>query len=191
MKTVLFVPGSGEDMNSRDYAATIQAIENKGYKVRFVDIQWSRRTIEQWVSEFNLVYAEYDPKDTILAGFSFGAMIAYMAAVERNPSQLWLFSLSPYFIEDIESSGMKQSWLNNIGHRREAAFRKLRFADLQKKINSKTLFFYGDLELPKWPDISYRELPIEKSTDAVIKIAKAVGHDVAHENYIQAIVENI
>ena len=28
-------------------------------------------------------------------------------------------------------------------------------------------------------------------TDAVIKIAKAVGHDVAHKNYIQAIVENI
>lgn len=36
MKTVLFVPGLKEDMESRDYALTIDAIESKGYKVKFV-----------------------------------------------------------------------------------------------------------------------------------------------------------
>src|ERR1035437_7799397 len=103
MKTVLFVPGYQEDMKSRDYASTIRAIESQGYEVKFVPINWKRTTIDQWVEELDAEYGKCDPKQTIIAGFSFGAMTAFVTATKRNPFELWLFSLSPYFVEDLES----------------------------------------------------------------------------------------
>jgi hypothetical protein len=191
MKTVLFVPGFQEDISSRDYVKTIKAIEQSGYKVKFVDIHWLRTTIDNWVEEFNAVYDAYDPKDTILAGFSYGAMTVFMSAANRNPAELWLFSLSPYFIEDIENDSFNQSWLKSIGHRRVDAFKKLSFSKLIKRITSKILFFYGDLELKKWPDISYREDVIRKLPMMKIRIAIGAQHDVTSDAYIDAIKEEI
>lgn len=191
MKTVLLIPGFGEDINSRNYVATINAIKKKGYVVIFIGIHWSRTTIEQWVPEFNAVYKEYDPRDTIIAGFSYGAMTAFMTAVDRSPSELWLFSLSPYFKEDIEGDDMKKSWLSQIGHRRVTAFRALPFVGLQKKLTTKTLYFYGEQELKVWPDITYRERAIEGNEHTEVIIVKDAGHDITNSHYIQAIVDTI
>ena len=191
MKTVLFVPGFQETINDRDYAATISAIENKGYKVRFVDIQWLRTTIDHWTAELDAVYAAYDPKDTILAGFSFGAVTAFMSATKRSPSELWLFSLSPYFHEEIHHPTARKSRLTGLGHRRVTAFDRMHFANLLKTISSKILFFYGELELPKWPDISNRNQPTEEAKNATVTIVHGVGHDVADPHYINVIVESI
>lgn len=192
MKTVLFVPGYQEDLKSRNYAATIKAIEKRGYKVIFVPIKWSRSTIEHWVDELDAVYATYDPKQTILAGFSYGAMTAFMSATKRNPSELWLFSLSPYFAEDLKSKNMKQTWLKGIGHRRVDAFNKLDFKKLVKSIDCKTLLFTGQLEIDKWPVIGERASTAQK----LLKHNKSVvvesaGHDIANEDYIAAIQRTI
>src|ERR1700745_701040 len=102
MKTVLFVPGYQEDIKSRDYTSTVRTIEKQGYKVKFVPINWVRTTIDNWVDELEAVYSKHDPADTILAGFSFGAITAFVAAVKQNPFELWLFSLSGYFDEDVK-----------------------------------------------------------------------------------------
>jgi len=189
MKTVLFVPGYQEDIDSRDYRATIRAIEKKGHKVKFVPINWRRTTIDQWVEEFDRVYEKYDPKETILAGFSYGAMTVFMAATKRNPSALWLFSLSPYFIEDIESKTFNQSWLNRLGHRRVDAFKKLSFTKLVKKIAAHTVLFYGDLELKTFPDISYRDRATKALPEIKKVIIKGAKHDVASDVYTKAIEE--
>lgn len=130
MKTVLFVPGFREDISSRDYKSTIAAIESKGYKVEFVPINWLRTTIHDWTKELNEVYSNYDVAETILAGFSYGSMTAFMATTRRNPYELWLFSFSPYFSDDITE--MKKSWLSNIGLHRANSFRKLDFNTLAK-----------------------------------------------------------
>ena len=192
VKTVLFVPGFQESLtNWRDYPATIKAIEAKGYTVIFVAINWSRTTITNWVEELEKEYAKYDPATTILAGFSFGAMTAFMAAAKRNPSELWLFSLSPYFHEEIHLPSMKKSWLTQIGHRRVSAFDEMVFADLLKKINAKILFFYGDQELPKWPDISHRDEPIKQLRNAKVIIIRSAGHDVTDQHYIKAIQDSM
>jgi pimeloyl-ACP methyl ester carboxylesterase len=191
MKTVLFVPGFDEDIDDRDYTSTISAIEDKGYKVKFVDIQWKRTTINDWTAELDVIYAKYDPKDTILAGFSFGAVTAFMSAVKRSPSELWLFSLSPYFIEDLNNRDMKPSWLKQIGHRRVTAFARLSFVNLVKKIHSKIILIYGDQELPKWPDIAYRYKVTDGLKSAQVKIVVGAGHDVSNSNYIHAIEELI
>jgi pimeloyl-ACP methyl ester carboxylesterase len=192
MKTVLFVPGSGEDIDSRDYRATIKAIEAKGYKVVFVDITWPRTIIDRWVKELEDVYSTYDPKQTILAGFSFGAMTALVAASHRAPAELWLFSLSPYFAEDIVSENMNQSWLRRNGHRRVDAFRKVNFKVISTHISCKTLLFYGQLEIEKWPIMKERADGARKYIAGARYIeVDAVGHDVANEIYIRAIVDTI
>lgn len=191
MKTVLFVPGFDENITTRDYTATINAIKSKGYNVEFIDIKWARTTIDQWVAELNKVYKNYDPRQTILAGFSFGAMTAFVVASKRNPSEVWLFSLSPYFAEDIKNKGMKKSWLSQIGHRRVDAFSKLNFVELSKMIKTKTIYFYGDLELKRWPDISYRNQALKSFGNNQTKVIQGVGHDVANSNYVTAIIENI
>ncbi len=188
MKTVLFVPGFPESLHSRDYKATISAIQKKGYQVEFIPINWTRTTIEDWVKELDLIYKSYDPKDIILAGFSYGAMTAFMSATKKNPFELWLFSLSPYFAEDLTSKNMKQAWLKAIGHRRVTAFSKLNFTKLSKTIECKTLLFAGQLEIDKWPVIGERVNSADKLLANVkLEIVQNAGHDVTNKYYITAI----
>lgn len=190
MKTVLFVPGFREDINSRDYNSTINAIESRGYKVVFVPINWTRSTLIDWVQELNNVYGNYDPKETILAGFSYGAMTAFMTATERNPSELWLFSLSPYFSDDMPK--MRKSWLNSIGHRRADVFRALDFNLLAKNINCKTLLFVGEKEVKKYPLLGTRASAAhEQISRSTLTVVANTGHDVANKQYVESIKDMI
>jgi predicted alpha/beta-fold hydrolase len=192
MKTVLMVPGYQEDLQSRDYASLLKAIESKGYKAVFVPITWQRKTIDDWVRELEAEYAKYNAEDVVLAGFSYGAMTAFAAAAKRNPSQLWLFSLSPYFAEDLASKHMNQSWLKNIGHRRVTAFGKLKFGQLAKTVQCKTLSFIGELEKEKFHVLCERfddaTAQLSHNTGIVIP---GVGHEASHKDYIAAVQEAI
>jgi pimeloyl-ACP methyl ester carboxylesterase len=192
MKTVLFVPGFQEDMKSRDYPSTIAAIEKKGYAVKFVPINWMHTTIEQWVEQLDEVYSKHDPKDTVLAGFSYGSMTAFMSATKRNPSELWLFSLSPYFAEDLVSKHMKATWLKGIGHRRVTAFSKLNFKTLARQIQCKTFLFVGQLEIDKFPGIGVRATESHRLLKASkLFVIPESGHDVSDAHYIKTITESI
>jgi pimeloyl-ACP methyl ester carboxylesterase len=125
-----------------------------------------------------------------LAGFSFGAMTAFGIATEQNPHELWLFSLSPYFAEDMPN--IKKPWLKIIGKHRAEAFRRLSFNQHAKAIRCKTLVFVGELELKKYPlrsnrcQTAHKALPSSK-----LIIVPDCGHDVANSNYIKAIEKNI
>ena len=77
MKTVLLVPGFRQDLKTHDYKALLDAIETKGHKVVFVPILWKRTTIDDWVDQLKRVYEKHDPNETILAGFSYGAMTVF------------------------------------------------------------------------------------------------------------------
>lgn len=192
MKTVLFVPGFKENLNFRDYKSTINTIRDSGYNVKFVPINWNRTTIDGWLDELEAEYSKHNPKDTILAGFSFGAMTVFMAASKQNPYQLWLFSLSPYFSEDLQSKNMRKSWLNNIGHRRVSAFDKLVFTNLAKTIHCKTLIFAGEIETNKWPGMKVRALGANRLIpESKLYTIEGVGHDVADKRYIEAIRQAI
>ena len=190
-KTVLFIPGFQEDLHFRDYTRTIRAIEQKGYEVVFIPINWVRTTITDWVEELNPIYTKYNPNDTILAGFSYGATTAFMSAVHRNPSELWLFSLSPYFYEDLTSKTFNKAWAKRIGHRRVDSFMKLNFTDLMNRIGTKTLYFYGTEELKQWPDISYRTTAVEKNKHAQTVMINGAKHDVTSDEYLEAIKSHI
>jgi pimeloyl-ACP methyl ester carboxylesterase len=192
IKTVLFVPGFQETIDSRNYRATIIAIEQKGYRVVFVPINWFRTTIEDWTRELDDDYETHNPRDTILAGFSFGATTAFMSAIHRQPSELWLFSLSSYFAEDLVSPLQKKSWNRMIGKRRMETFSKLNFAHLATVLSCKILLFYGQKELDDWPIMNERALDAKRRLKHSTYVAiPGVGHDVADERYIDAIKERM
>lgn len=190
MKTVLFVPGFQENIDSRNYKATIGTITEKGYEVKFVPINWKRTVISDWVKQLENEYDKHDAKNTILAGFSYGSLTAFMAAIKRNPVELWLFSFSPYFSDDIPK--MKKSWLQGIGKRRTEAFRQLNFKQLSRSIQCKTLILYGEKEAKKYPLIGNRAEIAHKTiqTSKLIKVPNA-GHDVSDFNYLASIKEAI
>ena len=188
MKTVLFIPGFQESLDSRNYTALLKAIEAKGYVVKFVPISWSRTTIADWVKEFGKIYKDHDPSQTVLAGFSYGAMTAFVAAAECLPAELWLFSLSPYFAEDMPK--LKKWWLSEIGKRRTEEFRKLSIRQLASTISCPTHILYGEKE--GWSIIKDRAIEahglISRST---LTEVPGAGHDVADLEYIDSITEII
>jgi predicted alpha/beta hydrolase family esterase len=191
MKTVLLIPGNKHKLNSPlPYPSLIKAIEKAGYKVKFIPIKWKHTTIKDWLMQLENEYLKLDPADTILAGFSFGSMIALAEAARRPPAELWLFSLSPYFAEDLPL--LKDRWKEGIGKKRVKAFSELTFNELVKNISSKTLIFAGGEEMKRYPMLSYRfEDAYTKIVGSKFIVAEGAGHEVTHPNYIKAIVDNI
>jgi pimeloyl-ACP methyl ester carboxylesterase len=117
-------------------------------------------------------------------------MTAFMVAAKNNPSELWLFSFSPYFSDDMPD--MKKSWLSNIGHRRADSFRKLDFDCLAKSIMCKTLIIVGEVEAAKYPLIDKRsKIAHQKIAGSNLVVVDGAAHDVSDENYIAAIKEAI
>jgi pimeloyl-ACP methyl ester carboxylesterase len=186
MKTVLFVPGYYESIDDRDYNAVIRAIELKGYKVKFVPITWVRTTLKDWLPEFTKIYEKYDAKNTILAGFSFGSLITLCAAAMRNPAGLWLFSLSPYFVEDIPKDKRD---MYGLGHRRISAFKETVGEGLYNKIGCQTTVFVGEKEDKNVYNRAIRTNKLLTNCE-LIKVPDS-GHDVANPHYIEAIKANI
>jgi pimeloyl-ACP methyl ester carboxylesterase len=186
MKTVLLVPGFQEDLKARDYKSVLNAIESKGYRAKFVPIQWKRTTIDDWLKELEVEYGKYVPKDTILAGFSYGSMTAFVAASKRLPAELWLFSFSPYFSDDLPK--LKKSWKNGIGHRRVTAFSKLNFGQLAKQVTCPTLIMLGSVEADKYPLMVNRaNIAKQAIKDSRYVIVDGADHDIADKNYVAAI----
>jgi predicted alpha/beta hydrolase family esterase len=99
MKAYL-VPGSGEDLKSRDYQAVLDMYKQSGYEPHFINIDWKYKTIDDWVVEVENRISKEDIKNSILSGFSFGSMVALAVAAKTSPKQLLLFSLSPYFTKN-------------------------------------------------------------------------------------------
>jgi esterase/lipase len=190
MKTVLLVPGNRETLENRPYPNLIKAIKKTGYKVKFIPINWKYTTINDWIAQLEKEYLKLDPKNTVLAGFSFGSITVFLEATKRPPAELWLFSLSPYFAEDLPM--LKNRWKKGIGIKRVKAFEQIKFNKFVKNISSKTLIFAGELEMKRNPQLNYRfEDAHSKIKNSKFIVAENVDHDVTHPNYIKAIVENI
>jgi pimeloyl-ACP methyl ester carboxylesterase len=184
------VPGFRENFDSRDYKITIDTIKSRGYKVVFIHIDWNRTTLDNWVVKLEQEYCKLNQKDVILAGFSFGAMTALYTASKRQPRELWLFSLSPYFKEDL--SVLKNTWRRYIGKHRIISFSKVSFDQLVETITCTTLIFVGEKEAKLYPSLNLRAIKAKK----LIKHSRLIivpdcGHDVCDKRYVSLIKKNI
>lgn len=187
-KVVLFVPGFPENRSDRDYDSLLNELQELGYKTEFIDIDWRDTTQGDWARQIMKVYEKYDPEDVILAGFSFGAVAALIAAVQRPPHQLWLFSLSPLFAEYYDYWTPK-NW-DVIGERQRKICRKTSLEKLLKSVKAPIKAFMGGDEPQKFPDI---ELVFDQVVAAnprnVGYVAAGAGHAVDNPNYRREIVK--
>lgn len=186
MKAYL-IPGSGEDLKSRDYRAVLNVYKEFGYEPHFVSIDWKYKTIDDWVEQVKSKISKKELENSLLSGFSWGSMIALTLAAEyKNPKKLFLFSLSPYFAEDLPY--VKGAWLKWAGKKRVAKFRKLSMNELAAKIKCPTTIFIGGKEVSKYSDMKRRTKEAHKriKKSKLVEI-EGVKHDVGDPRYVAAI----
>ena len=186
MKAYL-IPGAFEDLKSRDYQAVLDVYKKLGYEPRFIKIDWKYKTIDDWVEQVQAKLSKENVQDSLLSGFSWGAMIALvLAAKYYSPKKLLLFSLSPYFAEDLPY--VKKPWLKWAGKHRVAAFKELKMNELATKIRCPTTIFIGDKEVSKYSDMKRRTHEAHKRINgSKLVIIKGVKHDVGDPLYVKAI----
>ena len=186
MKAYL-IPGAFEDLKARDYQAVLDVYKKLGYQPEFVQIDWKYKTIDDWVEEVKSKISKQDLQDSLLSGFSWGAMTAIALAAEyQNPKKLLLFSLSPYFAEDLPY--VKEAWLKWAGKHRIATLKKLYMNELAAKIDCPTIIFIGGKEVSKYSDMKRRTREAHKRIKAShLVVIDGVKHDVSDPKYVKAI----
>jgi pimeloyl-ACP methyl ester carboxylesterase len=176
------IPGWGEDIKGRNYSAILDVYKRAGYDPEFVPITWKYKTIEDWVEEVKAKLTKHEIQNSLLSGFSFGAVTAIsLAGTYQNPKKLNLFSLSSYYSGD----NPKSSWLEYIGKRRVASFKATNFNELASNIKCPTDIYCGSKE---GSEMLHRANQANKAiTDSRLFIIDGVGHDAADPQYVRAI----
>lgn len=180
---VLYLPGGGSSRANYPYDKILRKVQRRGHKTTFCPITWRGTNIHDWVEEVRPTYRQHDPAQTILVGFSFGAMTALLLTAECPPAGLILCSLSPYFAEDLPF--IPARWVRRLNPRRRAAFEKLHFSDYGTQIACPTRLVTASLET-EW--LQQRTRAVRDSIPgAHILIAQGVGHEPAAWPYVQTL----
>lgn len=188
MKAYL-IPGNGEDLKSRDYQAVLDIYKELGYEPHFVPIKWNYKTIDDWVDQVNQQLSKKDIENSLLSGFSFGSMIALAIAAQVNPNKLLLFSLSPYFKEDMP---LKPSWEKWAGKRKTANFKRFSMDKLATRVSCPTQVFIGSKEVSRYPNMNMRAKEAAKRIPgSKLVIVGGVGHDVGDPKYVASIMKEL
>lgn len=179
------IPGSGEDLKSRNYQAVLNLYKQLGYQPEFVPIDWKYKTIDDWVEQVKQKISKIELENSLLSGFSFGSMVALAIAAEVNPKQLLLFSLSPYFKEDMPLSSRYEKW---AGKRKTENFKHFSFDKLASKIKCPTMLFVGSKEISKYEDTDHRSEEAKKRIKgSKLIVVEGIAHDVGDPKYVEAI----
>lgn len=180
------IPGAFEDIKDRNYQAVLDVYKAAGYRPVFVEIDWKYKTIDDWLEQIKVEISRVDLQNSLLSGFSWGSMIALALAAETSPRKLFLFSLSPYFAEDLPH--VKETWLKWAGKRRVVTLKKLYMNELAVKINCPTVIFVGSKEVSKYSDMKRRTREAHKRIkDSKVVTIEGVKHDVGDPKYVEAV----
>ena len=185
-KPMFIVPGYKHSPTSKAYKAIATMLKSEGYRPIPVAIPWKQTTISQNTEYFLKKYKKIHARKKYIIGFSFGAMIAFLASTKVNTSGLILCSLSPYFREDV-----KKTSINNIspmGKLQHQDFSKLKSSMLARQSKAKqTLLLYGAREskpLIRRVTKTYKQLV---STDKYLIQVRAADHNIGDKRYLQTI----
>jgi len=100
---IYIIPGLGENCNLVRYKALSKALQNKGYTVINVNPNW-----------YNTLSEQIFPikKNSILCGFSFGAVFAYLIAKKYPCKKVIFASISPIHLFSYES--LKKEYMQHM-----------------------------------------------------------------------------
>ena len=152
---IFIIPGFKHRPTNKAYKEIAKILKSEGYLPILITIPWKQTTISENTEYFLKKYKKVNSKKKYILGFSYGAMIAFIASTKVEVSGLILCSLSPYFKEDISSSPLhcatlaKQIKAKQIlllyGAKEEKSLRK-RVADAYDKISSAHKYLIPILE---------------------------------------------
>lgn len=185
-KIAYVIPGFHGSTDYERYQSVINAFELQNFKVIPITIDWNRRVMSDYVQDFFSQLDHNEDDEVCLFGFSFGAMIAIIAATKLKPNTLILCSLSSFFKEDLKY--VKKSWKKYVGKNRMSDFKNFSFNKIIAKIKCKTIIILGKREdktlIKKAKNVHKRV------KNSVLYIVDA-RHDISNENYQNKILEII
>jgi dienelactone hydrolase len=146
METAYLIPGYKENIHQGGYRKIRELFEQKHLRVVPVHIHWEFRTFSSYVSQLKS-QIRVDGSRIVLFGFSFGAVIAFLAAPAIDPQRLYLCSLSPYFKEDLVAT--RYQTIRSLGKRRAREMRQISMAERAREITASTVLIAGSMEDPE------------------------------------------
>jgi len=177
---MFIIPGFNHLPTSKAYRQIAKILKSEDYFPVLVKIPWKNTSILENTKYFLKEYKKIKAKKKYILGFSFGAMIAFIASTKVRSSGLILCSLSPFFKEDLPISETMM--------KKNKDFHKLRCVSLAKKIKSKQiLMMYGAQEAKSL---------IRRVTDAFNRISSAnkflisiykTEHNIGTKRYLNKI----
>lgn len=188
---VYLIPGFGESFSKVPRIPAYRRIRNRfisrGIEPQTIDINWEYKTMTDYVKQFREVVDKGRATEFYFLGFSFGAMIAFIASKHFIPKAQILCSLSPYFKEDLKYTSKRAKLY--LGKRRLRDFRNHSFDDLSPNVKCKTLLVVGSLEhktaLARASDAR------KKLDNAELFVSNDSGHDISQSTYLQTLEEVI
>ncbi len=185
-KAIFIIPGYKHKPKNNAYKALAKVLKGQGYFPVPVTIPWQQTTISQNTQFFLKEYKKIRSKKKYILGFSFGAMIAFLASTKVSVSGLILCSLSPYFKEDV--SKINHNMTSSLMVQRYQDFSTLHCATLAKQIKAKQiLLLYGAREeksLIKRVQKAYRH--IRSSHKYLFRIQEA-EHNIGDKRYLHTL----
>ena len=176
------IPGYHHSPDRKIYTDIIDCFEAKGIKTVPVKISWQYHTMTFWVEEFLKVFESYKGDRNIFLGFSYGAMISFIASTKVKVDAQILCSLSPYFAEDLKS--LPHRWKK--GKRRIADFETMNAEVLTPRINTDTYVLYGAKEGEQIHNRAHKTFELLRSSKQLIPVIDS-KHDIGNPDYLTAI----
>ena len=186
MKKNFIIPGFKQKPTHKSFVWLKEFLNQKGFEVVLVPITWERRTMTNYVSEFENFYNKNKTQENYIVGFSYGAVITLMTAEKLKPQKIFLCSLSPDFKEDVKY--MSSFIRRYIGKRRVADCLRRSGHDVAKTLTIPAVIFYGEKEGKQYPRLKKRcEETAHLAKNATLVVVKDSPHDISHHEYVQAI----
>jgi len=161
-KIIYIIPGLGENCGEVRYKKLTQALVEKGYKVNPINPDWFRPLSKQIFST---------EKDSIIFGFSLGAILAWLVAQKHTTKHLILASMTPHY--SFKDRKIKKTLIDLIGKK----FVDDIIINLKPKNKSKKqTIIYGDLEKEK-ADILIKNTDHRINKNYISEIVKLLSGD--------------
>lgn len=182
-RTIFIIPGFKHTPTTKAYKELARMLKKDGYRPILVTLPWKQTTISQNTNLFLKKYKKITTRKKYILGFSFGAMVAFIASTKVNSSGLILCSLSPYFKEDLRS--VKKSYVSEI---MKEDFATLHCKTLAKQVKAKQiLMLYGALETRSLKNRVTNAFDQIESTHKYLFQIKATEHDLGDKRYLHTI----
>ncbi len=184
-KTLIIIPGFGHNASNPEYRAVAKIAKKKGYIPVFVPVTWQYRGISRWLKETETRVKTKMGANTVILGFSFGAMLAVLLAQRYHCKKLILCSLSPYFKEDLRFiPNNARQWL---GKRRMHDFAHYTFP---KNSTTSATLIMGDSDWQFGLKKIKERYHLWKGKKK-LHILKGVAHSMNNDLYLKAVEQSI